>query len=179
MLRTVQLADDFYRLRVLRQIEDEVLRATGNRHEQVLLLAADGSVLFRKDGPSDGVVLTAAEVSEWRGRVDLATHNHPLGLPLTLDDFLAAQALDVREVNAFTQAARYRLWRRPGGTWPALADVTAALRAIEPQIAAVIRRGLARGAITATDALVLQREARWHHIARLFGGDVDYRVEGR
>jgi hypothetical protein len=175
----VRLTDNAYRRRVLRQLEDEVLRATGNRSERVLLLSEDGTILYRKDGPRDGVDFTAAEVDEWRGRVDLATHNHPVGLPFTLDDVLAAQSLDVREVNAFTPAARYRLLVTPGGTWPTPAEIVAALKAIDPAIASVIRRGLMSGAINTTDALVLQREARWHHLARRFAGNVDYIVEER
>jgi hypothetical protein len=55
----------------------------------------------------------------------------------------------------------------------------AALKAIDPAIAPLIRRGLMSGALNATDALILQREARWHHLARRFAGDVDYIVEKR
>lgn len=120
--------DDGYRRSVLRLLEDETLRQTGNRHERLILLGPDGTRLLVKDGSEAGVELTAQEVQRWRGRVDVVTHNHPAGLSFTVGDLLAAIALKVREVNAFTPMLRYRLAVKTGGAWP---DGAAALTAIE------------------------------------------------
>jgi hypothetical protein len=119
----------------LRQLEDQILRATGNRREQVVALAADGTVLFEKEGDADRVSLTRAELDTLRNLVDILTHNHPSGIGIGMADFDIAVDLNVRELHAFTPDIRYRIVR-PATGWPLLA---AALPELD-----VIRRGVRR-----------------------------------
>jgi len=123
-------------LELLRRIEEQILRETGNRRERVLALATDGAILFAKTGAADRVALTRAELDTLRGTVDILTHNHPSGIGIGVADFDVAIEVDTRELHAFDPRVRYRLVRPPSG-WPGLPS---ALRELETIRAAVRRR---------------------------------------
>jgi hypothetical protein len=174
------LSDDVFRLAVLRPLEDATLRATGGGYERIIFLDGAGQLLFMKDGHPDGVEFSAEEIATYRGRVDLATHNHPGGASLSTDDVLIAIALDVREVNAFAPGVRYRLHRRAAGAgWPSLREAQTVIRELDRVLHSPLRRLIERGAMSPLDAYTMHRHLRWQRFAARFAGDVDYVVERR
>jgi hypothetical protein len=175
-----RLADDAYRRTVVRRVEDHILSKTGNLHERLVLLDAEGRPLLVKDGTTDGIELTEAEVQRWQGRADLATHNHRRRLSFTVADVATAMALGVREVNAFAPELRYRLVCRPTGQgWPPLAVALAELQRIDSRIRRVLAPRVARGQLGQAAALALHRHTRWQQFAERFAHALHYEVEER
>jgi hypothetical protein len=172
--------DDKARFHIARHaIEERILAVTRNRWERVALLAADGSLLWTKDGSPDGVILTPEELQRWKGRGHLATHNHPGGLPFTVGDVCVAAALAVAELNAFSRDLRYRMTVMPGESWPPPEDVVAACTEIDTAIRSVVEAQIDNGALTPETALFYHRHSRWRLFARRYAGVVDYDVGPR
>jgi hypothetical protein len=96
---------------------DEILQLTGNRREVVVALDARGKPVFRRIGGPEGIAIDAATIRRLHGQIDLITHNHPLGTPVSDVDVAFTFAVDAREVDAFDEAVRWRFVRR-GDRWP-------------------------------------------------------------
>jgi hypothetical protein len=119
------------------QIEDAILKETGNQTEKVVVLGPRGEVLFTRTGRVGEVGFTQTEMNTLRGRSDLLTHNHPSGGGIGAADFDIAADLNVRELHAFGDQYRYRLLRI-GSAWP---DHQRALDELS-RIRAAVRRHL-------------------------------------
>ena len=119
--------DEALRRRPIYRVEDEILRLTGNRFEVMVALDAGGNEVLRKSGAFDSISVTLAELAFLATTADLITHNHDDSSAFSLEDYQFAAAVNVRELNAFGEAVRWRLARR-GSTWPRVADVEAAFR---------------------------------------------------
>jgi hypothetical protein len=118
--------DDPLRRTVARAVEDRILGLTQNRREMVVAVDAHGHTLFERMGGPEGVIIDDATRHGLRGRVDLLTHNHPLGTPPSDADVAFAIDIDAREVNAFGRSVRWRIVR-VGQRWPPLSEFLAAL----------------------------------------------------
>jgi hypothetical protein len=171
---------DSQRTAALRRLEDAILRDTGNRWERLVFLAPDLTLLLVRDGELGEVRLDAETVVRWFRRVDIATHNHPGGTTFTEGDVSAAIALDVRELNAFGAAVRYRLVRRRGGPgWPDWDHALAVIREIDAELRPTIVPRVVSGEMTPREAQAMHRRQRWRHFARRLAVAVDYIEEQR
>lgn len=162
-----KLSDDPYRLAVLRPIEDDILRRTGNRVEEAIFLGDDGRVVFCKGGAEDRIMFTEGELVALRENVDLYTHNHPSTGSLGSSDLSLAMFLGVREANAFGPQWRYRLIRT-GATWPdrrAVAGITDRLR---EDVRHELQRRVDAYRLTAQQA----GERYWHKVWTRFVSEV-------
>jgi hypothetical protein len=164
----------------LRRLEDAILAATENRWERLVFLAADLTPLFVKDGELGEVRIDGETVARWFGRIDIITHNHPLGTTFTEGDVSAAVALDARELYAFSRGVRYRLVRRAGGRgWPDWDALLAVIREIDESLRPGLLRRIARGEVSRAEAQALHRRLRWQEVSRRFAADVHYLEEQR
>jgi hypothetical protein len=173
-----ELCDDRFRLQVLPVIEDDVLRATGNRYERAVLLAADGHRVWMKDGTANMVDVIPGEVVPFVGAVDLVTHNHPRGTSLTPEDVNLALLLGAREVNAFSHHIRYRLFRT-GPAWPDPRRLAAVVAAVEATLTRDMTAHLAAGRLTDEQAEMLYDRVVWTRVAEQLGGGLRYLHERR
>ena len=141
--------DDATRRVVLRSVEDDILQRTGNVVEHAVGLDADGRVVFERAGGVDGVLIGQTVRDRLRGTIDLLTHNHPHGSPVSDADAFIAIDLDVREVNAFTPTTRWRLIRGGAG-WPSLDEVAVTVEQAAPRVLAGLQAQVDAYRITVT-----------------------------
>lgn len=125
--------DDTFRRRIVRQVEEWLLTATGNVREGMVALDAHGAQVFARIGGLDEIRFTRAEIESMAGRVDLVTHNHDDGSAFTRAELNFAVAIDAREIDAFGPTSRWRLLR-VGELWPRVRAVTAAFNRVERQV---------------------------------------------
>jgi hypothetical protein len=93
---------------------------------------------------------------------------------------LSAIGLGAREVNAFGDHVRYRLYRTANGNgWPTQATAERAIREIDAELRVVLRATVRSGRLSPLDAEALHRRLRWVRFSKRFAGDVDYREEQR
>jgi hypothetical protein len=174
------LADDAFRRTVLRTIEESVFRETGNRFERLVLLDADGAVLYVEDGHSGDVYADREELARLIGKVHLVTHNHPRGTSLTDDDLLGAIAVGAREVDAFTRMTRFRLLLSAEAvTWPDRKQLMAEIRRIDGDIQRMLVPRVLTKELTGLAAEALHRRIRWTRVAERFAGVIEYMEEQR
>src|SRR5438093_4933942 len=102
-------ADDAFRLRIIRRVEERLLAETGGTREGMVALDAHGAQVTAKIGDSDEIWFTRAEIAAMAGRVDLVTHNHDDDSAFTVDDLNFAVAVGATN--------RWRLLRA-GEFWP-------------------------------------------------------------
>ena len=103
---------------------------TRNRFEVMVALDTGGAEVFRKSGAFDSIAVTLAELTFLATVADLITHNHDDSSAFSLEDYQFAAAANVREINAFGEAVRWRLIRR-GSTWPRVTAVEVAFQRID------------------------------------------------
>jgi len=146
----------------LRELEDRILRKTGNVLERVVGADAEGNVVFEKTGQPNQVRLTRRDLTQLRG-VALLTHNHPSGGGIGIGDLDVAVTVDARELNAFSERYRYRLLR-PAGGWPALRSMLQELEVIRGRIEARLRARVAAGTLSPENASLRY----WHDVWTAF-----------
>lgn len=106
-------------------------------------VAADGSIVVSKTGTPNHVRFVGTELAGTDGT--LFTHNHPSGLPFSIQDVEAAADSDLKEVRVVGGTIRYRMW--PRGGWPTVPAIYAAVRLAHVGVAGTVRHLLATGAI--------------------------------
>jgi hypothetical protein len=121
-------SDDSYRRATLRRVEDDVLRATGNRIERMVALDRSGRMLLVKDGSETQVRLTLSDIARLLVRRPyLLTHNHRHGTAPSDADVCLAVAAGAVEVNSFSTDVRWRIQRGVAG-WPPRQEIIGRFR---------------------------------------------------
>jgi hypothetical protein len=160
----------------LLEIEEHILRETGNRWEVLVALSNTGASVMEKAGASGAVRLTSLEMTFLRERAAVLTHNHPSGGGLGLADFGLAVELNMRELIAFGSRYRYRL-RRSGETWPELNDALIRLERIQERVRAMLQARVDSGSLQPAEASF----RFWHEVWLQYASHaaVDYIRERR
>jgi hypothetical protein len=161
----------------LRQLEEDILRATGNRYERAVAIGAAGQVLLVVDGTTGEVRFSSDEWAQLRGATDLLIHNHPSGGGLSVTDFELAHFLNVREVVAFGSVWRYRA-SRTSDRWLHLGQAKQVLSVQQEQVRQYLQARVDAGSLTPREAST----RFWHEVWTRFAShssEIHYRREVR
>jgi hypothetical protein len=162
----------------LEVVEEGILQRTNNVRECCVFLAADGRVLLSREGEADSVTWAIDELTPYVGSVDLITHNHPRGTSLTPEDLSLARFLAAREVDAFTQRSRFRLFRI-GERWPPGDQLQAAIQQVQRALIREVHAQLEGGRISEVEAELLFYRMLWRRVAAYFPHGLGYQEEER
>ncbi|MBI3757949.1 MAG: hypothetical protein HY267_08230 [Deltaproteobacteria bacterium] len=151
--------------RAVATVEAEI---ANKARETVVVFAADGTVLVRKEGTSNRVTFTLEEKLRMRGAA-LYTHNHPRGTSFSPRDIRNAKLLDLKEQHAVGKHYLYIL-RPPTEGWKmiAMAELNTAVAAAQQQVLQEFQAQIRRGQLSLAQADLSFWHTIWTRVARQF-----------
>ena len=144
-------------------------------NESVAIFGNDRRLLTLEQGTGGEVTLSGNSINKYRNDIRIMTHNHPVDLPLSTGDLLAASKLGVEtgqkfeELNAVSKNGNvYRALKPKNGKWPTEKEVQKAIQKnIRPAYELALKAR--QGGASKDDAFQIYQDALTNRIAKSTG----------